>query len=287
MSYEKSSLIFNFLQAIDKELSNLDEGITDLMKSHWVDSAEGKDLDKLGVLVSSERTSEDNLVFRRSLKKTVEEYRGGGTIYIILEKLHDMLSPGETDDIEIIENPRVNTSAEFSVVASDTWILGSESIKDETPTLTMSIDGEGEVTNPQIINVDTNKSISFKGKLPSGKLLKINQKKALLGDQDITNKVNSEDALQLFRKKSEWKYSESLSEVIGIFDSAKFDMNNFAIGIPTIKVRFDWEKSQLSTILVKIKSSTLLKSGLTKKYLEKTLNSMKAAGVKVILEVTE
>ncbi len=287
VSYEKSSLIFNLLQAIDKELSNLDEGITDLMKSHWVDSAEGKDLDKMAVLVSSYRASEDDLVFRRSLKKTIEEYRGGGTISIILERLQDLLSPGENDDIEIIENPRVKTSAEFSVVASDTWILGSESIKDETTTLAISIDGKGEVTNPKIINLDTNKSISFKGKLIAGKQLKIGQKKALLGDQDITNKVNSEDALKLFRKKSEWKYTESLSGVIGIFDTAKFDENNFAVGIPTIKVRFDWEKSQPSVILVKIKSSVLFKSGLTKQYLEKTLNSIKAAGVKVVLKVTE
>jgi hypothetical protein len=287
MSCEKSSLIFNLLQAIDRELNNLDEGITDLMKSHWVDSAVGEDLDKLAVLVSSYRTSEADLAFRRSLKKTVEEYKGGGTLAIFLERLNDLLSPSEKDDFEIIENPRIKTSAEFLVVAGDTWILGSESIKDEEPTLTLSIDGKGEVTDPRIVNIDTNNSISFKGKLPVGKQLKISQKKALLGEQEITNKVNSEDALQLFRKKSEWKYTESLSEVIGIFDTAKFDENNFAVGIPTIKVRFDWEKSQPSVILIKIKSRVLLKSGLTEQYLEKTLNSMKAAGVKVVLKVTE
>jgi len=35
--------------------------------------------------------------------------------------------------------------------------------------------------------------------------------------------------------------------MIGVFDTGKFDEHTFMIGIPTVKVRFDWVRSQPST----------------------------------------
>jgi hypothetical protein len=286
-AYEKKSLFSILLQSADKQLSDLEEGITDLMKAHWVDTAKGAELDKLAALVGSKRISDNDVHFRKKLKRTVEEYRGGGTLSIIQERVQELLNSSSKDDFEIIENPRVKTSAEFSVVANDTWTLGSNSIENEKPTLSLAIEGKGEVSNPVITNMDTGESLAFDGKLRAGKQLVIRQKKALLGEEDITEKVTSEQTLQLLRKESVWRYSESFSERIGVFDSGKFDEHTFAIGIPTVKVRFDWVKSQPATFLIKIKSNVLRKSGLTESYLEKTLNLMKAVGVKSIIEVME
>ena len=231
-SYEKESLFFILLQSLVNQLNELEEGITDLMKAHWVDTAKREDLDNMAALVGSKRISTDDANFRRKLKRTVEEYRGGGTLPIILERVPELLNSGNKDDFEVIENPRVNTSAEFSVVANDTWILGSNSTKNEKPMISLAIEGTGEVSNPQITNLDTGQSITFAGKLKAGEQLVIKQNKALLGKEDVTEKITAEQPLQLVRKESNWRYTESLSEMVGVFDKGKFDEQIFAIGIP-------------------------------------------------------
>jgi hypothetical protein len=287
-SAEKKALIFILLRAVDKQLSNAEEGITEVMKAHWVDTAKKEELDEMSILVGSKRMpEEDDTQLRGRLKRAVEEYKGGGTLFIIRERVKELLSADSKDDFEITENPRVKTSAEFSVVANDTWTLGSNSIEDEKPTLSLAVEEEGEVSNPQITNLDTGQSITFAGKLKAGKQLVIKKNKALLGEEDVTKKVSPKEPLQLLRKESTWRYSEALSEMIGVFDTGKFDEHTFAVGIPTVKVRFDWVKSQPSTFLIKIKSNVLLKSGLTESYLERTVNSMKAAGVNAIIKVME
>jgi hypothetical protein len=70
-----------------------------------------------------------------------------------------------------------------------------------------------------------------------------------------------------------------------VFDTAKFDEHTFAIGVPTVRIRFDWTRLQPATFLVQIKSKALRDSGLSESYLEKAVNSMKAAGVNAIIKV--
>jgi len=289
-SAEEKALIFFLVQAVDKQLNKAEEVITEVMKAHWVDTAKKEELDEMSTLLGSKRMPEENDAnLKGRLKRTVEEYKGGGTISIIRERVKELLNSDKKDDFEIIENPRVKASAEFLVVANDTWTLGSNSIEDEKPTLSLAVEGEGEgeVSNPQITNLDTEESLIFAGKLKAGKQLVIKKNKALLGEEDVTKKVTPKEPLQLLRKESIWRYSEPLSEMIGVFDTGKFDEHTFMIGIPTVKVRFDWVRSQPSTFLIKIKSSVLLKSGLTQSYLERTVNSMKAAGVNAIIKVME
>jgi hypothetical protein len=286
-AYENKSLFFILLQSIDNQLSELEDEITYLMKAHWADTANGTDLDKLAAIVGAKRISDDDTGFRRNIKRTVEEYQGGGTLSIIKKRIQELLNCRNADDFEIIENPRINTFAEFSVEANDTWTLGSNSIENEESALSLAIEGKGEVRNPQITNLDTGQSVVFNGKLESGKQLVIKKKRALLAEKDITEKVTLEVPIELSRKESVWKYSESLSEMIGIFDIGKFDEHAFAIGIPTVKVRFDWVKSQTSTFLIKIKKNVFRESGLTESFLEKTLRSIKAVGVRLIIKIME
>ena len=92
---------------------------------------------------------------------------------------------------------------------------------------------------------------------------------------------------ELIRKGSNWKYSEALLELIGVFDGGKFDENTFAVGVPTVRVRFDWTRQQPATFMVQVKSQTLAESGLTESFLGMTANYLKAAGVNAIVKVTE
>ena len=285
---EERALFSILLQSICKQLNKVDDGITDLMKAHWVDTAKGEDLDKMAVLVGSRRLSDENDDHLRArLKRAVDEYKGGGTVSIILERVKELIDAKNDGAVEIIENPLVEASAEFAVKANDTWILGSNSIEDELPTLDLTVEGEGEVSNPKIENLDTEQSITFKGKLTGGEKLVIKQNLSLLDEKDVTAKVVPKDIPKLLRKGSKWKYSEDLSELIGVFDAAKFNEHTFAVGIPTVIVRFYWTKRQPATFQIQINLKVFLNSGLTESYLQKAVTSIKAAGVNAIINLME
>jgi hypothetical protein len=267
-------------------MDEAEEEITDLMKDHWVDTAKGDELDKLGVLVGSKRIPDENdKHFRARLKRAVNEYKGGGTLSAILEAVKALIGAKSEEDIEIVENPRVKASAEFAVIAGDTWTLGSNSIVDEQPSLTLTVEEKGQVSNPQIMNMDTGEFITFKGKLESGEQLVIKKNKASIDGRDVTANISSQKTPRLLRKGSTWKYSEALLERIGVFDTAKFDEHTFAVGVPTVRIRFEWIKSEPATFIVQIKSKALRESGLTESFVEMAVNSMKASGVNAIIKV--
>jgi len=285
-SWEKESLLSVLLQSISKQFDKAEEGINDLMKAHWIDTAEGDELDKLSLLFGAKRIrGEDDSHLRAHLKRAVDEYKGGGTVPVILEEFKGKFK--DDKDFQIIENPLDETSAEFLVIANDTWFLGSKSIQDEEATLSLTVEGEGQVSNPIVTNVDTGESISFKGQLKKGEQLVVKKDRAWVDEKDGTENVSPHDQLRLLRKGSNWKYSEALLELIGVFDGGKFDENTFAVGVPTVRVRFDWTRRQPATFMVQVKSQTLIANGLTKSHLEKTANYLKAAGVNAIINVTE
>ncbi len=285
-SWDKESLLAILLQSVSNQLDDADEGITELMKAHWIDTAEGEDLDKIGTLVGVKRgLDEDNSRLRAHLKRAVDEYKGGGTVSAILEEFRRVLR--DSKDLQLIENPLAEASTDFVVIANDTWFLGSSSIKDEEATISLTVEGEGQVSNPKITNTDTGEFVTYKGQLKQGEQLIINKNGASIGDKDVTEKITSTKLFTLQRKGSRWKYSEALLELIGVFDSGKFDENTFALGVPTVRVRFEWTRSQPATFTLQLNSQTVAASGLITSYLEKTANYLKAAGVKAIIELTE
>jgi hypothetical protein len=287
-NWEKESVVSILIRSISEQLDKAEEGITDLMKAHWVDTASDAELDKLGNLVGSRRMpDEDGEHLRGRLKRAVDEYKGGGTVSVIREQIKELTGAKSGKGIEIIENPIAEASAEFAVIANDTWTLGSNSIEDENPNLYLTVEGKGEVSNPQITNMGTGQSITFKGKLKTGEQLIMKQNIALLGEEDVTGNVSPQEPPRLLRRGSSWKYSESLSERIGVFDTGKFDEHTFAVGVPTVKVRFEWMRRQPATFTIQIKSRTLRDSGLAEPYLEKAASLMKAAGVNAIIKVME
>ena len=286
-NWDRTALISAFVQSVCEQFDEAEQGIMKLLEAHWVDTARGEDLERIGSLMrSSPMHNEDDERFRGRLKRAVDEYKGGGTVSVIMDELTRLISakPGE---IEIVENPVTEATAEFSVVANNTWTLGSSSIEDEQLRLILTVEEDGEVSNPQIINVDTDQSVTYEGTLKCGEQLLIDQNKALLGEKDITKKVTMHGQLRLSRKGSIWKYSEALLERIGVFDTAKFDDHTFAVNVPAVKVRFDWKRHQPATFMVRIKSDALARSSLSESYVEKMLNSRRAVGINVIVKAME
>ena len=285
--WEKNSLIFTLLKAVIKQLDESEERITDLMKAHWVDTAVGDEMDKLGDLLGLSRLAEENdSSYRARLKRAVAEYEGGGTVSTILEAVKALIRAQSEEDVKIVENPPTSAFADFTVRAGDTWTLGSNSITDAQPSLTLTVEETGGVSKPQIMNIDTGESITYKGKLKSGQKLVINKKKALIDEEDVSQRIVPQKIPQLLRRGSTWRYSESLEKLVGVFDTAKFDEHMFAVKVPAVKIRFDWIRLQPATFEVRIKSKALRGSGYSVPYLEKVVNSMKAAGVNAIINVS-
>jgi hypothetical protein len=285
--WEEESQIFNFIRATNKQLDESEEKITDLMKAHWVDTAVGDELDWIGVPFGLTRfLGEDDSSYRIRLKRVVNEYMGGGTVSAIREAVRALVNAKRDEDVKIVENPPASGSAEFTVSTGDTWTLGSNSIRDEKPSLTLSVEEGGGVRNPRITNLDTDESIGYKGTLKSGQKLVMGEKEKSIEGVDASKKLSSKDVPRLPRKIATWKYNESLQKLIGVFDEAKFDEHTFAVGVPSVKVRFDWGRLQPATFEVQIKSKTIDSGGISETYLEKILNQMKAAGVKALIKIS-
>ncbi len=285
--WNKGSLVFSLLRAVSKQLDEAEEKITDVMKAHWVDTAEEDELNKLGAFLGLSRLAgENDLSYRARLKRAVTEYEGGGTVSTILEAVQALIRAQSEEDVKIIENPPTSAFADFTVRAGDTWTLGSNSIADAQPSLTLTVEETGGVSKPQIMNVDTGESITYKGKLKSGQKLVIKKKKASIDEEDVSKRIVPQKIPQLLRRGSTWRYSESLEKLVGVFDTAKFDEHMFAVKVPAVKIRFDWMRLQPATFEVRVKSKALRGSGYSVPYLEKVVNSMKAAGVNAIINVS-
>jgi hypothetical protein len=286
-NWDRTSLVSAFVQSVCEQLNESEQGITRLLKAHWVETAKSEELERIAVLVrSSHLPHEDDEHFRGRLKRAVDEYKGGGTVSVILDEVKKLVGakPGE---IEIVENPVTEKMAEFSVIANNTWTLGSFSIEDEQPSLTLTVKEEGEVSNPEIRNIDTGLSVTYEGTLKGGEQLTIDQDRALLDEKDVTKRVKMRGPLRLLRKGSVWKYSEALLENIGLFDTAKFDDHTFSVDVPAVSIRFDWKRRQPATFMVMVKSESLARSSLSGSDLEKVLNSRRAVGINVIVKVME
>jgi hypothetical protein len=82
---ETESILFKLLDAVAAELVVADESIKQMLKSHWIDYAQGPALDGLGAVFGVSRrklvdeTIEPDEAFRNRLKSIVPLYTGGGT----------------------------------------------------------------------------------------------------------------------------------------------------------------------------------------------------------------
>lgn len=286
--WDRQSLVYGVVSAVAQQLDQVEEEVISMMKAHWVDTAQGDELDRLGLLVRASRIlGEDDARLRARLKRAVGEYEGGGTVPAILEAVRALIGARDEADVRIVENPPAPGSAEFRVIAGDTWAFGSNSILDATPSMILTVEEGGEVSDPQVTNLDTGESVGFKGKLSGGEQLVIGEGKAINDGRDATARLTADKPPRILRRGSSWRYRESLRMLVGVFDEATFDEHTFAVGVPYVRIRFDWTRLQPATFEVQVRSEALRRSGLTESHIGRFVDSMKAAGVNAVVTVTE
>jgi len=275
----KTSIIYKLVKAVGKELDFTKENVYDMMRSHWIETASGVDLDMLGSIFGLKRMKEEgDEMYRARIMRAIVDFTGGGTIYSISSLLKNLLG----EEVPIIENPPAEAVYEVNVMSGDTWTLGSNSVEEKTiPAI--EIEATDRIENPSLSNIDFETYINLKGVFEKGDRIVIKDGKCYLNDIEANERMEYKTVF-LHRRASTWKYSELIREKIGVFDSSYFDESIFAVSTPKAKVRFKWTRMQPATLAVKIRKEALNRSNYTKEYMREVLDSVKAAGVKIILE---
>lgn len=285
-AWDKGSLIYAFLSSFAMQLEEADGQILELMRAHWVDSATGQDLDRLGAAVASRRMQgEGDDKYRARIRRAVSDYRGGGTVRAILESVRGLLGEGSGEEVEIVENPLRALSEEVRVIAGETWQISSKCVEDVKPKIMIKVEEGGEVRDPTLTNLKTGESVTFKGTLMGGQELLLQKDGGELDGKDVTGMIETRGFPTLLREGSTWKYSEVLSGLLGIFDSAKFDEHTFMKGIPFVTIKFEWEGHAPAAFEVRIKSGALSRSGLSIEDVDKFVSRMRASGVSSTVRV--
>ncbi len=286
-SWDENSVIYKFLSAFVRRLEESQKDVRRILRSHWIDTAHGDDIDRLGALFNLQRTaSEPDPDFKDKVKNAIQEYRGGGTVKSILTTVRATLGATNGDAIKLIENPPQKMRVEKIIRAGDTWSMRSESITDIQPTLRIKVLEENtEARNPTLQNLTTKETISFTDSLKTGEELVIKDGKATLDKTSVTKKFNGTE-ITLTRRDATWQYTEALSEKIGLFDTAAFDTSIFAVGIPEVSILYQWTANRPASFEVQIPKEVLARSGVEQERVEKLINSVKAAGVTATVKIT-
>ena len=109
---DAESLIYKLLDALGAELMTADEKVKRLLKSHWVNYAEGPALDGLAAVFGVRRrllydgvTLESDDAFRTRLKAVVPTFAGGGTREAVLGAVRSAFGlPFDLRDLNLPEN---------------------------------------------------------------------------------------------------------------------------------------------------------------------------------------
>ena len=103
---DRQSLLYQLLDAAGAELMAADESIKRLLKSHWVEYAEGPALDGLAATFGVTRRQlrsadlESDAAFRQRLKSIVPLFAGGGTRRAVLGAVRSALGlPFDLDQL--------------------------------------------------------------------------------------------------------------------------------------------------------------------------------------------
>ena len=282
-TWNPNSLIYNIISSMGKQLDESDKELLSIMRGHWVDTAQIKELDQLGCIFNVKRKHGDSdIEYRTRLKRAIIEYKGGGTINAILTSVRMALGLPSDYPIELIENPPIEVYKEFIVKPGDTWDFNSASVDDAIPTVEISIESDGEkIIKPTLISIDAEETITYDGTIGLKQKLIISEKKAELAGKSVKSKVDGGPPT-LLRKMSSWSYSEPISQEIGVFDAGVFDEAKFAVGITSVKVGFRWTAMQPATFEIKLPKEAV-KDNLS--LAEDAVNAIKATGVKAIISV--
>ena len=286
-TWDKTSVIYNFLLAFGWRLEEAQRDLFRIMRSHWVDTAFGRDLDKLAsIFMLKRRPGETDSAFRRRIKRAILDYKGGGTVATILSAVRTLLELPEDYPIEIIENPLQSFREEFEVRTGDSWVMSSRGIEDSVPKIKLEVLGP-RVVNPTILNLTTGESVGFKGVLKENDVLEFSEDGLYLNGLDVTDKLVGSKKFILYRRKCEIRYYEELEKKIGVFDQALFDESIFAIGISKVRLIFTWEAKLPATFKLRLPKRVVERQGVSLDEIYNVVNFVKAAGVRAIIELKE
>ncbi|PKP60304.1 MAG: hypothetical protein CVT89_00030 [Candidatus Altiarchaeales archaeon HGW-Altiarchaeales-2] len=284
-TWDKDSTIYNIVRSFGTQLDEAEKDVDGILRSKWVDTAKGKDLEMLGKIYNMQRrANESDKDYRNRLKTAIQGFKGGGTINAVLTALIIVLNVGLTE-IKIIENPSKRLRESISVKPMQVWEMCSKSIKDaENVEVIIEIE-EGEyIQNPCIINMDNNEEIKFNGKISYGEKLIIRDNSVTLNGKDITDKISGKKFPTIYRKKMKWRYMESLKTKIGVFDTSRFDESIFPIGISKVAIKFEWLSYQPATFEIYVPKNIMAEKGISENNVTDIINSVKSAGVNAIVK---
>ena len=260
-SWDTTSQIALLASAIGKCLDETEKDLVSIIHSHWVDKANGQDLDKLGALISTERNGhESDKDYRNRLKLAVLRYHGG-TLESVRNAVRIALKLPQNYPITINENPGVNRTAVYNIKKDGSWQVDLQnvmSVQDAPLDITLSVRTEwGKIRDPRIINLESKDSVAFIGDIAYGDILKISHLgNASLNGEDKTASLKISGtrrpyrgiqrtaverlerfmlpnlkALTLPRNGSKWMltFSEIIWAEMGFFDKSHFDKSYFLL----------------------------------------------------------
>ncbi len=286
MTWNGDAAITTLIRSAASTLDRTEADLVEILRAHWVDTARGNDLDRLGLMLSTHRKAgEGDQEYRGRLKTAIIGYSGGGTLNSIRIMIRIALGLPEDYPIEIVENPRENMKKSWIVPANGEWTVDPVSISPSQPRITLAVETpDVEINNPTVTNVDTGESVTFNGKMARGDVLNLYAGRAILNGADRTASLSSTAPMALPRGKTRWKYTEAVGSNLGVFDRAQFDKSVFAVEIAT-KVTFEWAACLPATFEVRIPASSLERAGARPEYVQGMLDSLKASGVKGTVKV--
>lgn len=286
MTWNGDAAITTLIRSVAANLDHTEADLIDILRSHWVDTARGDDMDRLGLMLSTRRKiGEGDQEYRGRIKTAIIGYSGGGTLNSIRIMIRIALGLPDDYPIDIIENPRSAMKKSWTVPANGEWAVDAVSISGSQPSITFSVQTpDVDINNPTITNIDTGETITFNGKMRRGDVLVLKGGRATFNGADRTSALSSTTPLALPRGTTRWKYTEAVGSNLGVFDRAYFDKSVFAVEIATM-VTFEWEAYLPATFEVRIPSGSLENVGARVEYVQGLLDSLKASGVKGMVKV--
>jgi hypothetical protein len=194
-SWDATSQVALLISAIGKCMDESEKDLVSIIYAHWVDKANGKDLDKLGALICTERKEgESDADYRNRLKIAVLRYKGGGTVESVKAAVRIALKLPQDYPIVINENSGVKRIGIYNVKTGGSWKVDQQetmSVTDAPLDIIITVRNKGSrIRDPRITNLDSKDSVTFKGELAYGDRLRITSRgKALLNGKDKTSSL--------------------------------------------------------------------------------------------------
>jgi len=288
-TWDTDSVIFKLLDSVGRALAEEQKSVFRIMRTHWVDTANGGDLDRLGAIFELKRdTGEADDDYRARIKSALRQFKGGGTCASVKALMADFLSV-QPEELEIVENPEFEMSIARRVSGGQSWTLGSTSVEEASPVIEMTLQGEGNVVlNPALRNLDSNERVGFEGRFRVGQRLVMSRDSATLDGEDVSSAVSAAPGFpRLLPGGSRWVYEEAISAKVGHLDRSAFEGSIFKVPVPDAIIRLTWSGRTPSSFVLAVPSKTLQESGVSEEEAVAFLNIIKGAGVYAELVVKE